>query len=66
MYAVPLAAFTFKRDKDMFFDDVILILNVTQEQVKDLKGFDNKNWPDLNDDAYRNDLDTHYNVKRSK
>lgn len=66
MYAVPLGAFTFKRDKDMFFDDVILILNVTQEQVKDLKGFDNKNWPDLNDDGYINDLDTRYNVKRSK
>jgi hypothetical protein len=66
MYAVPLDAFTFKREKDMFFDDVKLILNVTKEKVKDLKGFDNKNWPDLDDEVYRNDLDARYNVKRNR
>ncbi len=64
MYAVPMDAFIFKRDKDMFFDDVTLILNVTQEQLKDEKGFDNKNWPDLDDEGYRNDLNTRYNIKR--
>lgn len=64
MYAVPMNAFTFKRDKDMFFDDVTLILNVTQGQLKDEKGFDNKNWPNLDDENYRNDLDTRYNIKR--
>lgn len=64
MYAVPMDAFTFKRDKDMFFDDVILVLNVTQDQLKDDKGFDNKNWPDLNDETYRRNLDTRYNVQR--
>ena len=66
MYAVPLDAFTFKREKDMFFDDVTLILNVTQEQIKDDKGFDNKNWPDLDDEGYRKDLDTRYKIKRSR
>ena len=66
MYAVPLDAFTFKREKDMFFDDVTLILNVTQEQLKDDKGFDNKNWPNLDDEGYRKDLDTRYNIKRSR
>lgn len=65
LYAVPLKAFTFKRDKDMFFDDVTLILNVTKEQLKDLKGFDNKNWPNLDDEVYRNELDTRYNIKKS-
>ncbi len=64
MYAVPLKAFTFKRDKDMFFDDVILRLNVTKEQLKDLKGFDNKTWPNLDDEGYRNDLDARYNIKK--
>ncbi len=64
MYAVPMDAFTFKRDKDMFFDDVTLVLNVTQEQLKDEKGFDDKNWPNLDDETYRKDLDTRYNVNR--
>ncbi len=62
MYAVPLDAFTFKRDKDMFFDDVVLVLNVSEEQLKDEKGFDKDNWPDLNDETYRKGLDTRYNV----
>jgi len=66
MYAVPLDAFTFKREKDMFFDDVTLILNVTQEQIKDDKGFDNKNWPNLDDEGYRKDLDNRYNINRSR
>ena len=66
MYAVPLDAFTYKRDKDMFFDDVTLVLNVTQEQLKDDKGFDNKNWPNLDDEGYRNDLDTRYDIKRNR
>ena len=66
LYAVPLEAFTFKRDKDMFFDDVTLRLNVTKEQLKDEKGFDNKNWPNLNDEAYRKNLDTRYNIKRNR
>jgi hypothetical protein len=66
MYAVPLDAFTYKRDKDMFYDDVTLILNVTQEQIKDDKGFDNKNWPNLDDEGYRKNLDTRYKINRSK
>jgi len=64
MYAVPLDAFTYKRDKDMFYDDVTLILNVTQEQLKDDMGFDNKNWPNLDDEGYRNDLNTRYKIIR--
>ncbi len=62
MFAVPMEAFTFKRDKDMFYDDVKLILNVSQDQLKNDKGFDNKNWPNLDDDTYRKKLDTQYNV----
>jgi sporulation protein YlmC with PRC-barrel domain len=65
MYAVPLEAFTFKRERDMFYDDVKLILNISQEQLKDQKGFDQNNWPNLDDDVYRRDLDTRYNVNRT-
>jgi sporulation protein YlmC with PRC-barrel domain len=66
MYAVPLEAFTFKRERDMFYDDVKLILNISQEQLKDQKGFDQNNWPNLDDDIYQRDLDTRYNVDRNR
>ena len=62
MYAVPMKAFTFKRDKDMFYDDVVLMLNVSAEQLKDQKGFDKDNWPNLDDENYRNELDARYDV----
>lgn len=65
MHAVPLSAFQFKRDKDMFFDDTELILNVSKEQLKDEPGFDANNWPDLDNETYRTDLNRRYNVDRS-
>jgi sporulation protein YlmC with PRC-barrel domain len=65
-YAVPLEAFTFKRDEGMFYDDVIVILNVSEDQLKDEEGFDNDNWPNLDDEGYQKNLDTRYNVKRSR
>lgn len=65
IHAVPLSAFQFQRDKDMFFDDTELILNVTKEQLADEPGFDANNWPDLDNETYRTDLDRRYNVKRS-
>lgn len=64
LYAVPMDAFTFKRDKDMFYDDVILILNISEEQLENDQGFDDKNWPKLDDENYRKELDTRYNVNR--
>ncbi|MDY0281401.1 MAG: PRC-barrel domain-containing protein [Salinivirgaceae bacterium] len=64
MYTVPMDAFTFTRDSDSFFDDVKLSLNISKEQLKDHKGFDTKNWPDLDDKAYRKELDKRYNINR--
>ena len=49
-------------DRDAFYDDVELILNVSEDQLKNDEGFDNKNWPNLVDDTYRKQLDTQYNV----
>jgi len=63
MYAVPIEAFTFKREKDMFYDDVVLILNISKDQLENQEGFDNKNWPNLDDETYRKDLDTRYNIQ---
>ena len=64
MYAVPMEAFSLKREKGMFYDDALLILNVTEDQLKNEKGFDNENWPNLDDETYRIDLDKRYNVQR--
>lgn len=66
LYAVPLEAFTFKRDEGWFYDDVKVILDVREDQLKDEEGFDNDNWPNLDDEGYRKNLDTRYNVKRSR
>jgi hypothetical protein len=52
--------------KAWFYDDVKVILDVTEEQLKDEEGFNNENWPNLDDEGYRRDLDTRYNVKRNR
>ncbi|MGB3222929.1 MAG: PRC-barrel domain-containing protein [Desulforhopalus sp.] len=65
MFAVPMEAFQFKRESDMFFDDVKLILNVSKEQLEGDEGFDDDNWPDFEDETYRSDLDKRYNIDRS-
>jgi len=65
LFAVPMEAFKFMRESDMFYDDVKLILNISEEQLEDDKGFDNKNWPKLNDENYREELDKRYDVDRS-
>ena len=64
MYTVPMAAFTFERDSDWFYDDTKLVLDVSKEQLKNDKGFDIKNWPNLDDEGYRKDLDKRYNIDR--
>ncbi len=66
MYAVPLEAFTFERDEGWFYDDVVVILDVREDQLKDEEGFDDEKWPNLDDEGYRRDLDTRYNVKRDR
>lgn len=50
----------------MFFDDVTLTLDATQEQLKDEKGIDNKNWPHLDDEGYLKDLDNRYNINGTR
>ena len=66
LFAVPMEAFQFQRESDLFFDDVKLILDVTPEQLEGDEGFDEKNWPDLADENYRKELDTRYNIDRPR
>ena len=64
--SVPMDAFTFERDSNSFYDDIKLSLNIDKEQLKDHKGFDTNNWPNLDDEAYRKDLDKRYNINRDR
>jgi len=66
IYTVPMDAFTFERDSNSFYDDIKLSLNIDKEQLKDHKGFDTNNWPNLDDEAYRKDLDKRYNINRDR
>ena len=60
LYTVPINALIFKRNSDSFYDDVKLVLNINKERLEDDKGFDTKNWPNLDDEGYRKDLDKRY------
>lgn len=40
-----------------------LVLNVEKEKLKDSPGFDRNNWPDLNDNRYRGDVDRYHKAE---
>jgi sporulation protein YlmC with PRC-barrel domain len=40
-----------------------LVLNVEKEKLKDAPGFDRNNWPDLNDNRYRGDVDRYHKAE---
>ena len=63
MHAVPFEAFKFKADPDDPADTV-LVLNVTQAQMKKAKGFDENNWPDFADADFTRDIDKRYGIDR--
>jgi len=66
MSAVPMEAFQFKRESNLFSADVKLVLDIDKDQLKNDKGFDHKNWPDLEDENYRSELDKRYKVERQR
>jgi len=63
LYAVPWKAFKVQRVPDM--DDPQLVLDISQEKIKNAKGFDQNNWPDFSDRELTKELDVHYGVDRS-
>jgi len=46
-------------EKDRYF-----VFDVTPEQLEKAPGFDQNNWPDVADPAWRASIDKHYNVRR--
>ena len=51
---MPMTAFTFPTDKKKD-----IVLNVARNQIDMKKGFDERDWPDLNSAEFRRDMRTH-------
>ncbi|WP_442506017.1 PRC-barrel domain-containing protein [Novipirellula sp. SH528] len=73
LFAVPFEAFKVQVDPDELddgdeidSDDYVLVLNVTQEQLKGQQGFDDDNWPNMADRTWASDLDKRYGVNRNE
>ena len=72
LFAIPWHAFDFRYDtnKDMTKekdrDDYKLYLTgITDENLKNAPGFDEKHWPDMADTNFRNQVDTYYREHRT-
>jgi sporulation protein YlmC with PRC-barrel domain len=63
LFAVPMSAFKIKRDTDQFFGDFKLVLDISKKQLENEKGFDEMNWPSLDDNTLREKLDRQYKVR---
>ena len=65
LFAVPFEAFKVRRQAGDE-DDYVLTLSVTQEQLKDAKGFDQENWPNFADRNFTSEIDRRYGIDRSR
>lgn len=61
LFAVPWKAMAFKFGED----DRFFVLDVTEQQLEKAPGFDQNNWPDVADPAWRESIDKHYRVTRT-
>lgn len=62
LFAVPMHAIQVKQDPDNR-DRVVLVLDVTKEQMKGAEGFDEANWPNFADENFAGEIHRRYNVK---
>jgi sporulation protein YlmC with PRC-barrel domain len=65
MFAVPWEAFRAKADPDEA-DELHLYLDVSQQTLEGMEGFDEDNWPNFADRTFTEDLDKRYKVQRSQ
>jgi sporulation protein YlmC with PRC-barrel domain len=72
LFAIPWSAFDFRYDKNADMtkekdrDDYKLYLTgVSDENLKNAPGFDDKHWPDMADQNFRNSVDTYYREHRT-
>jgi sporulation protein YlmC with PRC-barrel domain len=62
LFAVPIQAMQIKQDPDNM-DNVLLILDVTKEQMNGAKGFDETNWPNFSDGTFVAELHRRYRIE---
>jgi sporulation protein YlmC with PRC-barrel domain len=65
LFAVPFKAFKFQREEPGD-DDVVLVLNITQDQLDASEGFDKDRWPNFAEPRFGSDLDRRYGVTREE
>jgi sporulation protein YlmC with PRC-barrel domain len=63
LFAVPYEAFKVGHERDDP-EDLVLMLDVTQEQLDGAKGFNEDNWPNFADRNFTSELDRRYGVDR--
>ena len=60
LFAVPWQAFHFRASEDS--KEPRLVLNVSEEKIKNAPGFDQDHWPDFGDREFTSGIDRHYGV----
>lgn len=64
LFAVPVHAIKVQVNPD-HKDKVILVMDVSKEQLYGAKGFDEEHWPDFSDTNFVTDFHQRYGVKRA-
>jgi sporulation protein YlmC with PRC-barrel domain len=62
MFAVPMQAIKVQQDPDNR-DRVVLVLDVTKEQMDGAQGFDESNWPNFSDEKFSGELNRRYRLE---
>ena len=62
LFAVPIQAIHVQQDPD-HQGHVLLVMDVTKEQMNGAKGFDESNWPNFSDSNFAGELHRRYNTE---
>lgn len=62
LFAVPFEAFDYRPESQD--DDSVLLLNLSEETLRNAPGFDSDNWPNMADKKFTSAVDTHYRANR--
>ena len=62
LFAVPMQAIKVQQDPDNH-DRVVLVLDVTKEQMNGAEGFDESNWPNFADAKFSTELHRRYKIE---
>jgi sporulation protein YlmC with PRC-barrel domain len=65
LFAVPFESFEYQRDPDNR-QSIAVVLDITQDKLDRSEGFDQDNWPDLNDPSVQQKWDSRYGIERQE